>query len=131
MTSKRVSTFINTKTIISFAICMHPWYSALFKITPRGLQTSSFISIFTVLVWLCRAQVRYFCNQIQSEYHGFNISVSIEGIVLEHYKQSQQDQIGFEPSNTTISAVFQPFFQITANNILPLHIYTVNHSLNF
>ena len=49
--------------------------------------------------------VAIFDNQIQSEYYGGNISVSIEGIALEHFSAATQADINLCPRH----AVFNSF----------------------
>ena len=64
---------------------------------------------------LCRRDyaeilVASFANQIQSEYYGRNITVSIEGIALEHFSAPTHTEIEVTPQVRTRHAVFHSFF---------------------
>ena len=48
-------------------------------------------------------------NKIQSEYYGGNRAVSVEGIELDHFRESQQSQAFYGPSSPTSHAVFHTF----------------------
>ena len=48
-------------------------------------------------------------NQIQSEYYDGNRAVSVEGIELDHFRESQQSQAFYGPSSPTSHAVFHSF----------------------
>ena len=48
-------------------------------------------------------------NQIQSEYYGGNISVSIEGISLEHFSAAPQADINSSTLSRPRHAVFHSF----------------------
>ena len=50
-----------------------------------------------------------FANQIQSEYYGGNISVSIEGIALEHLSPAPQADINSSTLSSPRHAVFHSF----------------------
>ena len=54
--------------------------------------------------------VASFANQIQSEYYGENRSVSIEGIVLEHFSAAAQADINSSTLSRPRHAVFHFFF---------------------
>ena len=63
---------------------------------------------------LCRRDyaervVASFANQIQSECYGGNISVSIEGIALEHFSTAPQADISSSTLSRPRHAVFHPF----------------------
>ena len=47
-----------------------------------------------------------FANQIQPEQYGGNISVYIDGISVDQYKQAQQTQIGCAPVKTKSHDMF-------------------------
>ena len=68
--------------------------------------------------------VSNFAHQIQSEYYGINIYVSIEVIVLEHFSAPTQTETETTPQARTRHAVFHSFFLMTANKILPRIMYT-------
>ena len=53
--------------------------------------------------------VASFDNQIQSEYYGGNISVSIEGIELEHFSAAQHEDINSTTPSHQLHAVFHSF----------------------
>ena len=53
--------------------------------------------------------VASFANQIQSEYYGVNISVSIEGIALEHFSAAPQSDINSSSLPCPWHAVFHSF----------------------
>ena len=53
--------------------------------------------------------VARFANQIQSEYDGGNISLSIEGIALEHFSASPQVDINSSKLSRPRHAVFHSF----------------------
>ena len=53
--------------------------------------------------------VASFANQIQSEYYGGNRSVSIEGIVLEHFSAAPQADINSSTLSRPWHAVFHSF----------------------
>ena len=64
---------------------------------------------------LCRRDyaervVASFANQIQYEYYGGNISVSIEGIALENFSAAPQEDINSSTLSRPRHAVFQSFF---------------------
>ena len=63
---------------------------------------------------LCRRDytervVASFANQIQSEYYGGNISVSIEDIALEHVSAAPQVEINSSTLSRPPHALFHPF----------------------
>ena len=68
--------------------------------------------------------VASFTNKIQSEYYDENISVSLEGIALEHFSALAQECI----NSTTIShqrhAVFHFLYVTIANRVLVLLLHT-------
>ena len=85
---------------------------------------------------LCRCDyservVVSFANQIQSEYYGVNISVSIEGIALEHVRALPQVDI----NSTTLShqrhEVFHFFYLTIAKMRLLLLLHTVGVLFHF
>ena len=49
-------------------------------------------------------------NKVQSEYHGGNISVSIEGITLEHFSTLSKSDINSTTPSHLHHAVFHSFF---------------------
>ena len=51
-------------------------------------------------------EVASFAHQIQSEYYGRNISVSIEGIALEHLSALQQTEINTSTKSCPRHAAF-------------------------
>ena len=64
---------------------------------------------------LCRRDyeervVASFANQIQSEYHGGNRPVSIEGIASEHFSAAPQADINSSTLSRPRHAVFHSFF---------------------
>ena len=70
--------------------------------------------------------VASFSNQIQSEYCGGNISVSIEGIALEHFSAVTQTNLNSTTPSRQRHAVFQYFYLMIANIMLPLIMHTAN-----
>ena len=65
-----------------------------------------------------------FSNQIESEYYGGNISLSIEVILLEHLSAlPKTDIISTTPSHQR-HAVFHSFYLKIANRMLPLLLHT-------
>ena len=81
--------------------------------------------------FLCRRDyaeglVANFDNQIQSEYYDGNISVSIEGIVLEHFITVPQADNNLSTLSRQCHAVFHSFYLTIANRILPLPPHTAN-----
>ena len=67
--------------------------------------------------------VASFANQIKSEYYVGNIFFYIEGIALEHFSALPHTEINASTKPFPIHAVFHSFFQIIANNILPLLLH--------
>ena len=53
--------------------------------------------------------VASFANQIQSEYYGGNISVSIEGIALEHFSEVPQTNLNSTTPSCQRHALFHSF----------------------
>ena len=53
--------------------------------------------------------VASFANQIKSEYYGVNISVSIEGVVLEHFSVAPQADINSTTPSIPCHEVFHYF----------------------
>ena len=70
--------------------------------------------------------VASFANQIQSEYYGGNRSVSIEGIVLEHFSAAPQVDINSSTLSRPRHAVFHFFYLMIANSMPPLLLHTAN-----
>ena len=60
--------------------------------------------------------VAIFSHQIQSEYYGGNISVSIEGIALENVSALPKSGINAPTKSFTLHAVFHYFFRMTKKN---------------
>ena len=80
---------------------------------------------------LCRRDyaeglVANFDNQIQSEYYGGNISVSIEVIALENFSAVPQADINSSTLSRQRHAVFHYFYLKIANRMLPLLLHTAN-----
>ena len=69
-------------------------------------------------------------HQIQSEYHGGNISVSIEVITLENFSALQHTEINSPKKPCSRHAVFHSFCKTTEKKILPLLLHTENVLLN-
>ena len=65
--------------------------------------------MFFVTVIFSKRVVSRFANQIQSEYYGGNISVSIEGISLEHFSAAPQADINSSTISRQRHAVFHSF----------------------
>ena len=70
--------------------------------------------------------VASFAHQIQSKYYGENISVSIEGIALEHLSALPQTEINSFTKSCPRHAVFHYLFQMIAIKMLPLLPHTEN-----
>ena len=71
---------------------------------------------------LCRRDyaehiVASFANQIQSEYYGGNISVSIEGIALEHFNTIDTYTVKLSHPYPTRHSVFQYICLIIENKM--------------
>ena len=66
--------------------------------------------MFYVVVIMLRGLSASFANQIQSEYYGGNISVSIEGIALEHFSVVSQTNINSTTPSRQCHAVFHSFW---------------------
>ena len=64
--------------------------------------------------------VSIFAHQIKSEYYGGKISVSIEGIELEHFSAIPQKDINSTTPSCQRHAVFHSFYLMISNNMLPL-----------
>ena len=64
--------------------------------------------MFFVAVIMLRV-VAGFANQIKSEYYGGNISMSIEGIALEHFSAAPQEYINSTTPSRPRHAVFHSF----------------------
>ena len=64
--------------------------------------------------------VARFANKIQSEYYGGNISVSLEGIALEHFSAAPQADINSTTPSRQSHAVFHYFYLTIENRMLPL-----------
>ena len=62
--------------------------------------------------------VSSFANQIQSEYYGGNISVSIEGIALEHFSAAPQADINSSTLSRPRHAVFHSFLSDDIKRLL-------------
>ena len=69
-------------------------------------------------------RVARFYHQIQLEYYGGNRSVSIEGIVLEHFSALSNVYINSTTPPCQCHTVFHSFYLTIANNILPLLLQT-------
>ena len=72
---------------------------------------------------LCRRDyderlVASFAHQIQLEYYGGNISVSIEGIVLENFSAFPKEDINSTTKSCQLHAVFHYIYLMTSNNML-------------
>ena len=65
-------------------------------------------------------------HKIQLEYYGRNISLSIQGIALEHFIALPQTEINSSTKPYPRHAVFHYFCLIIANNMLPLLLHTAN-----
>ena len=65
-----------------------------------------------------------FPNQIQSEYYGGNRSMSIEGILLEHFSVVPQADINSYTISRQRHALFHSFYLTTENRMLPLLPHT-------
>ena len=65
-------------------------------------------------------------NQIQSEYYDGNISVSIEGIALEHLSAAPKADIKSSTLSRQRHAVFHSFYLTIENRMLPLLLHTSN-----
>ena len=82
--------------------------------------------------FLCRRDyservVEIFANQIQSEYYGVNISVSIDGIALEHFSAVPQKNILIQLHHYVNGMqFFTLFYVMIANRMLPLLLHTAN-----
>ena len=68
--------------------------------------------------------VASFEHNIKSEYNGVNTSVYIEVIALEHFSALPKTGINASTKSRPRHAVFHSFFQMTANNMLPLILQT-------
>ena len=83
--------------------------------------------------FLCRRDyaervVARFANLIQSYYYVGNRSVSIEGIVLEHFSAVPQADINSSTLSRQLHAVFHSFFNLAiANRMLLLILHTANY----
>ena len=71
--------------------------------------------------------VARFANQIQSEYYGGNRSVSIDGIALEHFSASPQEDINSTIPSRPRHAVFHYFYLTIANMMMSLLLHTANY----
>ena len=67
-----------------------------------------------------------FANQIQSEYYGGNRSVSIEGIALENFSAPLHTDINSTTLSSQWHIVFNCFYLIIENRMLPLLLHTAN-----
>ena len=70
--------------------------------------------------------VAIFTHKIQPEYYGGNRSVSIEGIVLEHFSALPQTEINSSTKSFPLHAVFHHFFQMIENKMLTLLPHLAN-----
>ena len=68
--------------------------------------------------------VASFAHQIQSEYYDGNISVSIEGISLEHFSVLPKADINSTTPSRQHHKVFNYFYLTIANMMLPLLLHT-------
>ena len=76
-------TFIHTcniETCITLATCTHDWKPLLWQHTPIGIQDLCSLPRYIVPLRLYRTYSSQFFTQIQYEYYGGNIYVSIGGI---------------------------------------------------
>ena len=70
--------------------------------------------------------VAIFANQIQSEYYDVNRSVSIEGILLEHFSALPQTEINSSSKPCPRHVVFRYFCRMISNKMLTLILHTAN-----
>ena len=70
--------------------------------------------------------VASFSRQIQSEYYGGNRSVTIEGIVLEHFSALPKADINTTTPSRQRHAVFHYFYLIIENRMFQLLLQTAN-----
>ena len=68
--------------------------------------------------------VAIFAHQIQLEYYGGNISVSIEGIALEHFSELPKDDINSTTPSRQRHAVFHSFYLKISNRMTPILLQT-------
>ena len=68
--------------------------------------------------------VTSFANKIKSEYYGGNISVSIEGIALQHFSASLQKKSIQLHHHVNVMKYFTIFYLMTAKNMLLLLLHT-------
>ena len=85
--------------------------------------------------FLCRLDyakrvVSSFSHQIQSEYYGRNIYVSIEGISLEHFSASHHPIPLLASYHVSRQEVFNYFFLMTENRMSQPQLNTVNALLD-
>ena len=69
-------------------------------------------------------EVASFDNQIQSEYYGGNIYVSIEGIALGHFSALPQKNLNSTTPSHQHHAVFHCFYLMIENMMLLLILHT-------
>ena len=70
--------------------------------------------------------VSSFAHQMQYEYYGNNISVSIEGIVLEHFISTTHTETEGTLQKCTLHAMFHSFFLMKAKNMWTQLLHTEN-----
>ena len=80
---------------------------------------------------LCRSDydervIARFSHQIQSEYYGVNISVSINGITLERFSALPKSYINSNTPSRQCNALFHSFYLAIANRMLPLPLHTAS-----
>ena len=68
--------------------------------------------------------VSIFFHQIQLEYNGVNISVSVEVIALEHFSVLPKEDINSTTLSRQRHTLIQSFYLMIANRILPLLMNT-------
>ena len=70
--------------------------------------------------------VAIFSHQKKSEYHGGNISFSIEGISLEHFSALPKSDSNSTSSSRQRHTVFHYFYLVIANKMLSLLLHTAS-----
>ena len=74
--------------------------------------------------------VANFYHQIQYEYYGENISISIEGIALKHFSTTHHNIPLLVSGHLSRHSGFQSFLLTKSDMILPLKIHTLNELWN-
>ena len=72
-----------------------------------------------------------FDHQIKSEYYGGNISVSIEGILLQHFSALPKTDTNSTTPSRQRHALFHSFYLTIENRILPLILHTTSVWFHF